>query len=200
MTQNLVLNYGLRYEVYTPIVERARRTSGLNVISVDGANHQEYLINPQPGYRTNLNGFGPRVQVSYRVRKTTQFNVGGGITIIPPNIWQDNFLTGSTPFVVYPRLTASPGTPVEFGHSITPGQLPQVYTPAGVNIFPDGDTTKVASNTVMDVNRFERDMAVATYQNQIAPLNVSSIDRNFGNGYLGTWVAGLEQGFGSMTA
>ena len=200
MTQNLVLNYGLRYEVYTPITERARRTSGLNVISLDGADRQQYLINPQPGYRTNWNGFGPRVQVSYRAKRNTQINAGGGITIIPPNIWQDNFLTGSTPFVVYPRLTASPGTPVEFGHSITPGQLPQVYTPAGVNIFPDGNTTNVASNTVMDVNRFERDMAVATSQNQIAPLNVSSINRNFGNGYLGTWVAGVEQGFGSMTA
>jgi len=200
VTQNIVLNYGLRYEVYTPIVERAKRTSGLNVVSIDGTDKQEYLINPQPGYRTNWNGFGPRVQVSYRVKKATQINVGGGITIIPPNIWQDNFLTGSTPFVVYPRLTASPGTPVEFGHSITPSQLPQVYTPAGVNIFPDGNTTNVASNTVMDVNRFEHDMAVATNQNQIAPLNVSSIDRNFGNGYLGTWVAGLEQGFGAMTA
>ncbi len=200
MTQRFLLNYGLRYEVYTPITERANRTSGLNNVSIGGVIHQEYLINPQPGYRTNWNGFGPRVQVSYRAKKNLQINAGGGITIIPPNIWQDNFLTGSTPFVVYPRLTASPGTPVEFGHSITPAQLPQVYTPAGVNIFPDGNTKNVASNTVMDVNRFEHDMAFATSQNQIAPLNVSSIDRNFGNGYLGTWVVGLEQGFGSLTA
>ena len=51
-----LLEYGLRYEVYTPITERVKRTSGLHFLS-DGS--QEYLINPQPGYKLDLNGFGP---------------------------------------------------------------------------------------------------------------------------------------------
>jgi hypothetical protein len=34
-------------------------------------------------------------------------HAGGAITTLLVNLWQDNSLTGSTPFVVYPRLTAA---------------------------------------------------------------------------------------------
>ena len=54
---------------------------------------------------------------------------------IPPNIWQDNFLTGSTPFVVYPRLLSASNAPIHYGFQITPSKLPPVYTPSGANIF-----------------------------------------------------------------
>ena len=87
-----------------------------------------------------------------------------------------------------------------FGQQITPAQLPLVYTPAGVNIFPGGNTTNVPANTIMDVNRFERDMAAVTSDHQITPLNLSSIDVNFGNGYMATWAAGIEQHVGPLTA
>jgi hypothetical protein len=200
ITDRLVLNYGLRWEVYSPIRERANRTSGIAIVAPPNHAQQSYVINPQPPYKLNWDGLGPRVQVSYRAKKDLLINVGGGLTTIPPNIWQDNFLTGSTPFVVYPRLTALPGAPIQYGNQITPSQLPQVYTPAGVNIFPDGNTKNVASNTVMDVNRFERDLAAVTSEHQIAPLNVSSIDPNFGNGYLATWALGLERKFGPLDA
>ncbi len=55
------LEYGLRYELYTPISERAHRTSSfLNSFPPAGVG-QEYLINPQPTYQTDWNGWGPRV-------------------------------------------------------------------------------------------------------------------------------------------
>ena len=100
------------------------------------------------------NGWGPRVQLDWRASDRLHFHAGGGITTIPPNIWQDNFLTGSTPFVIYPRLTASPGAPIAYGFQITPAELPLAYTPAGQNIFPNGNTKTVAPNTVMDVDRY----------------------------------------------
>ena len=43
--------------------------------------------------------------------------------MIPPNIWQDNFLTGSTPFAVYPRLLSASTAPIHYGFQITPSQL-----------------------------------------------------------------------------
>jgi len=90
ITPRFTLDYGLRWELYTPISERARRTSGL--VDVNGG--KEFVVNPQPGYHTDWNGWGPRVQAAWQVTDKLQAHVGGGITVIPPNIYQDNFLTG----------------------------------------------------------------------------------------------------------
>ena len=49
------LDYGLRWELYTPITERAHRTGSFR--DINGV--QQYVINPQPGYHTNWNGLGP---------------------------------------------------------------------------------------------------------------------------------------------
>src|SRR6202011_1279494 len=50
INQQWTLDYGLRYELYTPIAERAYRTSSfLNSLPPAGVG-QEYLINPQPTY------------------------------------------------------------------------------------------------------------------------------------------------------
>jgi hypothetical protein len=202
VTPRFTLDYGLRWELYTPISERAHRTSGF--LNANGT--QEFVVNPQPGYETNWNGFAPRIQAAWQVTNKLQAHAGGAITVIPPNIWQDNFLTGSTPFAVYPRLLAASSAPVNYGFRITPAELPQAYTPAGVNIFASGKTTTVPANTVLDVDRYEQDMATALQQinpgspRVISALNLSGVDRGFGNATLFTWTAGLERKFGNLTA
>jgi hypothetical protein len=196
ITPRFTLDYGLRWELYTPITERAHRTSGF--LTTNGT--QEFVINPQPGYQTDWKGFGPRVQAAWQVTNKLSAHVGGGITIIPPNIWQDNFLTGSTPFVVYPRLLSASNAPIEYGFQITPSQLPNTYTPQGVNIFASGKTTTVAPNTVMDVNRYEQDVAALTPNGVVSALNLSGIDRSFTDGTLYTWTLGLERKVGNLTA
>jgi len=196
VTPRFTLDYGLRWELYTPISERARRTAGF--YTTNGV--QEYVINPQPGYKTNKNGFGPRVQAAWQVTNKLQAHAGGAITVIPPNIWQDNFLTGSTPFVIYPRRVSSATSPLAYGYTIAPSQLPETYTPQGVNIFASGKTNTVAPNTVMDVDRYEKDMATLTASSVVSALNLSGIDRTFGNGTLFTWTTGLERKFGNLTA
>jgi Carboxypeptidase regulatory-like domain len=197
VTPRFTLDYGLRWEIYTPITERARRTSGF-INYPDGS--QDFVVNPQPGYRTNLNGFGPRVQAAWQVRNNLQAHAGGAITVIPPNIWQDNFLTGSTPFVVYPRTVAAPGAPIQYGFQITPSQLPRTYTPQGQDIFASGNTKDVAPNTVMDVDRYEKDVAALTPSHVVSALNLSGVDRTFGNATLYTWTTGLEQKIGNLIA
>ena len=196
LNDRFLLDYGVRWEIYTPIAERAKRTAGF--LNTGGT--QQYVVNPQPGYKTNLDGWGPRVQLTWRASQQLQFHAGGAITVIPPNIWQDNYLTGSTPFTVYPRLTAAKGAPVPFGFQIMPSQLPRAYTPAGVDIFASGKTKDVAPNTVLDIDRYQKDVAALTPSHVVSPLNLSGIDRSFGNGTLYTWTAGLEKAFGTLTA
>ncbi len=90
--------------------------------------------------------------------------------------------------------------PINYGFQITPSQLPTTYTPAGVNIFASGQTNTVAPNTVMDVDRYEKDMAALTHSGVVSALNLSGIDRSFTNATLFTWTAGLERKFGNLTA
>ncbi|MBV8631295.1 MAG: TonB-dependent receptor, partial [Silvibacterium sp.] len=191
-----VLDYGLRWEIYTPISERARRTSSFLNFSPD----QQFAINPQPGYKTNFDGFMPRVQLTWKATDKLRVHAGGGLTVVPPNIWQDNFLTGSTPFVVYPHLTAAKGAPIQYGFQITPAQLPGVYTPGGANIFPSHKTKDVPPNTVMDVERYQNDVAALTPSKVVSPLNLSAIDPKFGNAWLHWWTAGVERDIGKLTA
>ncbi len=197
---HLTLDYGLRYELYTPITERAHRTSSFLDPFPPPGTAQEYLINPQPGYEMGWNGWGPRVQLSWSAPHAVQVHAGGAITVIPPNIWQDNFLTGSTPFAVYPRVTAAQNGEISYGFQITPSELPQVYTPQGVAFLASGDTKKIPANTVMDVNRYQNDLAALAPNHQLSLLNLSAVDPRFGDGYLQTWTLGLERALGKLTA
>jgi hypothetical protein len=200
LSPRFTIDYGLRYEVYTPISERAHRTSSFLDINPPKGVSQQYLINPQPGYRSGWNGWGPRVQIDWNVTSKLHAHVGGGITVIPPNIWQDNFLTGSTPFVVYPRVNAAPNVYIPYGFQITPSELPRTYTPSGQNVFASGNPKDVPANTVMDVNRYQQDLAALSPGQQLSLLNLSAIDRHFGDGFLQTWTLGLERQFGTLTA
>jgi hypothetical protein len=196
VTPRFTLDYGLRWDLYTPITERARRTSSF--LNVNGV--QEYVVNPQPGFQTDRNGWEPRVQAAWQVTSKLSAHAGAGITVIPPNIWQDNFLTGSTPFAVMPRLLSASNAPIHYGFQITPSQLPRAFTPAGVDIFASGGSNTVAPNTVMDVNRYEQDVAALTPGRVVSDLNLSGIDRSFGNATLYTWTAGVERKLGNLTA
>lgn len=200
LNDRFTLNYGLRFEYYSPITERAHRTSSFLDVTPPAGTPQQYLINPQPGYQSGWNGWGPRVQLDWRAPQKLLVHIGGGITVIPPNIWQDNYLTGSTPFVVYPRVNAAKNAEIPYGFQITPSELPHAYTPTGQDIFASGDPKQVPANTVMDVNRYEHDVAALAPGQQLSLLNLSAIDRKFGDGFLQTWTVGLERQFGGLTA
>ena len=196
ISDRFVLDYGIRYELYTPITERAHRTSGF----LTNGLQQEYLDNPYPGYRFDWGGVAPRVQLDWKVKDTLHIHAGGGLTTIPPNIWQDNFLTGAVPFVIYPHITAAVGSPLLYGFRITSAQLPTFYTPSGQDVFAGGNPKSVPSNTVLDVERYQRDLAALSPGSQFTPLNLTGIDRNFGNAYLQTWTLGAERQIGKLTA
>ena len=195
VSPRLTLDYGLRWELYTPITERAKRTGGF--LRINGK--QQYLVNPQPGYQTDWKGFGPRVQATWQATQKWQVHAGGGVTIIPPNIWQDNFLTGSTPYAIYPRLVSAQDAPVAYGYTITPSQLPAVYDTSGQKIATGAPKT-VPANTVVNIDRYEKDLAATLHTDIISALNLSGIRRGFSNARLYTWTAGFERPIGKLTA
>ena len=190
-TDRLTVNAGLRYEHYTPIEERAHRTSSLR--PADNDLGQVFVVNPQPGYESGDLEWGPRVGFDLKAASHLLVRAGGTLMTVPPNIWQDNMLTGGSPFVIYPRLTSTSAVPVVYGQQITSAELPRAYTPAGADIFPGNNTKAVPANTVFDVDRYERDLAALSPSGQINPLNVAGIEKNFGNAYLGTWTLGVER-------
>ena len=203
VTPRLSINYGLRYELNSRIKEAKNRTSVTQPVDASG-NPTSYLTpsatisflyNPQPIYPLDKNGWGPRIAADYALTPRTTLHAGGAITTILPNLWQDNFVTGAIPFVFQPFVTALPGVPVPFSNSITPISLPEPYTTSGQLLFASGDTSKVAANTPVDLQRFQNDLAALTPGNQIQLFSTAAIDRHFRNGYIGTWTAGFDHDF-----
>jgi hypothetical protein len=200
VSSKLVLDYGLRYEFYSPLSERTHRSVGLNFFDGPSRPEQQYLINPEPRYRWLGNDWGPRSRVNWQPAHDLWLRAGGALTTIPPNIWQDNMLTGAAPYVDYPRLTAAPGSPVLIGTKITPQQLPPVYNLSGVNVLASGSSLAVPANTIWDVNRFEQELAVATGTPSITPLNANAISRSFRNAYMASWSFSVERAFHGLSA
>jgi Carboxypeptidase regulatory-like domain/TonB dependent receptor len=202
-TPRLTVNYGLRYEVNSRIHEATKRTSGPFFFRPDGkpasygdrSATQKVLINPQPPYNQDWNGWGPRLGVDYDAGKHTVLHAGGAITTMVPNLWQDNFLTAAIPFVFSPYITALPKVAVPFHDTFVPLNLPTAYTVQGQPVFPTGRTQDVPANTQIDLPRFQTDLDALTPGNQVQLLTIPGIARNFSNGYIGSWTAGVDHDF-----
>jgi hypothetical protein len=124
-------------------------------------------------------------------------HAGGAITTILPNLWQDNFVTGGFPLNFQPAVTALPDVPVPFHNTAVPLALPEVFAMDGQPLFPGGDSSRVAANTLVDVQRFQNDLAAITPGHEVQLFNVGYIAKNFRNGYIGTYTAGIDHDFGN---
>jgi hypothetical protein len=206
-TNKLAVGYGLRYEVETPIHEVHHLTSQPLFVGPNGQQtvpwapgvREELLFYPQPPYPTYWDGLGPRLSLSYRVSNRTSVHAGGGITTILTNLFQDDFLTGGMPIVLNPYITASSDAPIPFANTAIAVSIPPIYTPQGQPVFATPASTSVPPNTVMDVMRFEQDLASATPGGQPHPLTIEGMSRDFRNGYIATYAAGVEHQFSDIT-
>jgi hypothetical protein len=202
-TPQLTVNYGLRYEVNSRIHEATKRTSLPIFLGADGmpadyrdrTAHQILLVNPQPPYNQDWNGWGPRLGLDYALGQHTVLHAGGAINSILPNLWQDNFLTAAIPFDFSPFFSAQPGIQVPFQNTFVPLNLPPAYDVKGNLIFATGRTQDVPSNTEMDVARYQNDVAVLTPEHQTQLPTIIGIAKNFANGYIGSWTAGVDHDF-----
>lgn len=202
-TPQMTVNYGLRYEVNSRIHEATKRTSSPRFLNPDGSfadyrDHgapQIFLVDPQPPYNQDWSGFGPRLSMDYALSAHTVLHAGGAITTQLPNLWQDNFLTAGTPFTFTPNIAAEKNFPVPFSNTFTPLTLPTVYATNGQLVFPAGTTIDVAPNTTVDLNRWQSDIAALTPGDQVQLVSISGIDRNFRNGYIASFSAGVDHDF-----
>ena len=196
MTPRFTLDYGVRWDLYTPITERAHRTGGFVAIEWRAAvRHQSAARLPD-----QLEGVGAaragcvagHRQAFCACRRRHHDDSAQHLA------GQFSHRLHSVCRLSAPALGSN--APIHYGFQITPSQLPPTYTPSGQNIFASGKTKPVAPNTVMDVDRYEKDVAALTPGGVVSALNLSGIDRSFGNATLYTWTAGLERKFGNLTA
>lgn len=205
-TQRFSLTYGLRYELGTPIHEPNHLTSGPRMLGPGGkparywdpGTYEIFVFNPQPPYDSDRRGWGPRLSLDWQATDHTSFHGGGSIVTMLPNLWQDNLLTGGIPMAFSPFTSALAGAPVPFENAVTPFHGPPVYTPEGNLVFTTGDSKDVPANTLIDVQRFEEDLAARSPGNQLHPLSIYGITPNFRNGYVATYSTGFEHSFGDL--
>lgn len=205
-TPQLTVNYGLRYEVNSRIHEATKRTSLPIFTGADGQTipywdrnaKQVVLINPQPPYNQDWNGWGPRLALDYGVGKHTVLHAGAAITTLIPNLWQDNFLTAAIPYVFAPYVSALAGVSVPFQDTFVPVNLPTAYNVDGQPIFATDRTQDVPPNTVIDLARFQTDLEANTPGHEVQLLSIAGIAKNFSNGYIGSWTAGVDHDFGDV--
>jgi len=205
-TPNLMVSYGLRYEVNSRIHEATKRTSLPIFLGPDGKTvpygdpnaRQEVVINPQPPYNQDWNGWGPRLALDYAVGRHTVLHAGGSIATLLPNLWQDNFLTAAIPYAISTSVFARSNVIVPFQNMFVPLSLPTAYDIHGQPIFATGRSQDVPANTVIDLTRFQNDLEAMTPGHEVQLPTVVGIAKNFGNGYVSSWTAGVDHDFGDF--
>ena len=206
VSPRLSLNYGLRYEVNSRIAEAHHLTSEARVVNPEGAPAApwapavaiKYLAYPQPPYDKDWRGWGPRLALDWQMTDRTVWHAGGAITTILPDMWQDDFLTGSFPYTVSTLVTAKPDVTVPFHDSVTSVVLPPVYTVSGQQIYAQRPSTAIPPNTQLDLLRFQRDLTALTPGHELQLLGVGGICPDFRNGYIETYSAGFDHSFGDV--
>jgi len=207
VTPRLMLTYGVRYEVNARIHEGHHLTSAPRIVGPDGAParswdpgaRQEVLIDPQPPYRMDWRGWGPRLSADWRATDHTTLRAGAALTTLLPNLWIDNGLTGGIPYVLNPYLTASAGVNLPFTGSIVPFSPPPPETLQGQPVFAASRTTDVPANTELDLQRLEDGLAALSPGHETQALLLFGMASHFQNGYAGTYTAGFEHSFGDLS-
>jgi len=206
VSPRLTLDYGLRYEVNSRIHEAKLRTQGIPIVGSDGhaaypwepGARMRYLVNPQPVYSKDWRSLGPRVSLQWRATDRTVWRMGGAITTILTNLFQENFATGGFPYSFQSYVTALPGAPIPYKNSVSTSGLPPIYSVDGTLMYENVPTTAVPPNTEIDLQRFQNDLAAMTPGHQIQLLSASGMSYDFRNGYIGSYTAGLEHSFGDL--
>jgi hypothetical protein len=201
VSPKITLNYGLRYEANSRIGEPLHRTSTARFVDAEGklvppwepGAQEIVLMNPQPPYGQDWNGWGPRLSAEWQAAHNTVVRAGGAITSILPNLYWMNFLTGGFPFIVDPYLSATAGAPLPFEDAVTAFNLPTLYTTTGQVAVPNGNTRVVPANTNLDMPRFESDLSALTPGRQPQPLAMAGMAPDIRTGYIVSQTASVEQ-------
>jgi hypothetical protein len=174
LTPKLTLNVGVRYEYNSVPTEEHHK----NVAIVDdphlegGSVYRAMVINPEPLYHQDYNGWGPRFGLAYRLDNKTVLRGGFGIfTFIPPLGASDQ---GPATFPY-----ASYGTVNNPTFQLTPFPIvnvPQLTDLKGNIMPPNGNNDAVPPNTPLNLAP-----AMAYFGN--SPIQTNLISMDHVNGY-----------------
>ncbi len=199
-TPHLLVAYGLRYEVNSPMRVGDNRAQAALFFAPDGTKlyyptpgaTQQWVVNPDPLWNMDWNGWGPRLSVSWQARARTLVRAAAGITTLIQYPWPNVSVTNHFPYAVTISPSARPGSPIPFDNSVAPLMPPAIHTLQGALIDP-GKSSQWPGNTPVDVVRFEQELAALLPGNAIQPVQGNSTAQNFRNGYLNTYTAGIQQ-------
>ncbi|MGD0009949.1 MAG: TonB-dependent receptor [Terriglobia bacterium] len=149
----LTLNLGLRYEYNSVPYEVANRMAGIidNPAIAGGSVYRMLVMNPQPVYRPDHTGFGPRFGLAYKVTPATVFRGGFGIFTNVPLIQFADQEAFNFPFAAY-------GTRYNPPMSLTPlpvSGLPTVTDLQGNPLPSGGNTKNLKPNTPVNLQPVE---------------------------------------------
>ncbi len=206
VTPKFALNYGLRYELNTPFREVHHLTASAVFVDANGKDvpvwapgaGEKWLVNVQPSYNMDWGGWGPRLSAEWRVTEKTSLHAGGAITTLLPLSWQDDATVDSTPYLLDLLVTAVPQYPVLSQNQVQTVTLPPIYAPSGQPLYPTGRSTDAPPNSEMDVLRFQQDLAQITPAHQVQPIGAVIMAKNFANGYVPTYTAGIDRDLGEV--
>ena len=105
------------------------------------------------------------------------------------------FLPAAIPLATSLYASALPNVPLPFQNSVVPVTLPPPYTTAGKLLFPNGDASHVPPNTQVDLQRYQNDLTALTPGNQVQLLSMVGLAKNFRNGYIESYTAGIDHDF-----
>jgi hypothetical protein len=83
---------------------------------------------------------------------------------------------------------------------VIPETLPPAYDIEGNLIFPNNRSTDAKPNTVMDLQRYQDEVAAITPGHEVQLPALSGIARNFRNGSIASWTFGVDHDFRDFKA
>jgi hypothetical protein len=143
-TPRLTLNLGLRYEVFTPDIEKDNKLANFNFSTLSFVYAGVNGVNRSAGLQTRYGNFGPRIGLAYDLtgRGTTVLRAGFGISYLPQPFSASDELGQNPPFTIS-QTFASPATfplPASFApaNQCSPTNLNATCQPVISNPFPQG--------------------------------------------------------------
>jgi hypothetical protein len=144
VTPRLTLNLGIRYEVFTPDIEKDNKLANFDFSTLSFVYAGVNGVNRSAGVQTRYGDFGPRIGLAYDLtgRGTTVVRAGFGIAYLPQPFSASDELGQNPPYTIS-QTFSSPATfplPASFApaNQCSPTNLSASCQPIISNPFPQG--------------------------------------------------------------
>jgi Carboxypeptidase regulatory-like domain/TonB dependent receptor len=196
----LTINYGLRYEIQTPLTERYNRQNYFNftvpnpLSQSTGLNLEGGLVyanaNNRGYWNTDYNNFAPRLGLAYKVTEKLVFRTGFGIYFMPTSTSASGDSDGFS--------VTTTGVTTQNNAGYIPANLFSNPFPNGLN-SPTGNSLGLLTDVGNSVNAWDRNHPTSYVQSYSASFQYQIL-RNaiIEVGYQGSQGRKLPLGYGSF--